>query len=76
MQRRISIFAIIGNSIEYKSWEMMQLYKSLMSVPCSSYRKDVVKFERVQKRFTGCYLDLGLELQGEVGKAGTFSFGV
>ncbi|XP_055495534.1 uncharacterized protein LOC129699607 [Leucoraja erinacea] len=52
--------AFISQSIEYRSWEvMLQLYKTSVRLhleycvqfwaPC--YRKDIVKLERVQKRF-------------------------
>eukprot|EP00061_Rhincodon_typus_P015858 g43775.t1 len=61
VKKAFSMLAFIGQCIENKSWEvMLQLYRTLVRPlleycvrfcsPC--YRKDVVKFERVQKRFT------------------------
>lgn len=61
VKKPCGILAFIGKSIENRSWDIiMHLYKSLvrphLGVLCAvlvrSRRKDVVKLERVQKRFT------------------------
>lgn len=53
--------AFIGMGTEYKSWRIMnQLYKSLarpylehyVQFWSPGYRKDIIKLERMQKRFT------------------------
>eukprot|EP00061_Rhincodon_typus_P000426 g11664.t1 len=60
MKMTFAMLAFIGQCIEYRSWEVMSwLYRILVRPlleycmqfwsPC--YGKDVVKLERVQKRF-------------------------
>ncbi|MBB6707133.1 reverse transcriptase family protein [Proteus mirabilis] len=61
VKKAFGMLSFIGQSIEYRSWEvMLRLYRTLVRPLLEycvqfwspSYRKDVVKLERVQKRFT------------------------
>ena len=65
------MLAFISQGIEYRSWEvMLQLYRMMLRLhleycvmfcsPC--YWKDVIKLERVQKRFIRMLSGLEVEL--------------
>ena len=77
------MLGFIGQNIEYRSWDvLLKLYKTLVRPHleyCAQfwspyYRKDIIKLERVQKRFTGMLPGLdGLSFQERLDKMGLFS---
>ena len=61
VKKAFGMLGFISQNIEYKSWDvLLKLYKTLVRPHleyCAQfwspyYRKDIIKLERVQKRFT------------------------
>eukprot|EP00061_Rhincodon_typus_P004210 g22010.t1 len=83
MKKAFGMVAFIGQCIECRSWEvMLRLYRTLVRplleycvqfwCPCNT--KDVVKLEKVQKRFTRMLPELeGLSYRERLNRLGLFS---
>ena len=77
------MLGFIGQNIEYRSWDvLLKLCKTLVRPHLEYcvqfwspyYRKDVIKLERVQKRFTGMPPGLdGLSYKERLDRLGLFS---
>jgi len=70
------MLGFIGQNIEYKSWDvLLKLYKTLVRPHLKYYyRKDIIKLERVQKRFTRMLPGLvGLSYKERLDRLGLFS---
>ena len=61
VKKALGMLGFIGQNIEYRSWDiLLKLYKTLVRPHLEYcvqfwspyYRKDIIKLERVQKRFT------------------------
>ena len=73
VKKAFGMLGFIDQNTEYRSWDvLLKLYKTLVRPhleycvqSCSPYyRKDIIKLERVQKRFTWMLLGLdGLSLK-------------
>ena len=77
------MLGFIGQNIEYRSWDvLLKLYKTLVRTHLEYcvqfwspyYRKDIIKRERVQKRFTRMLPGLdGLSYKERLDRLGLFS---
>eukprot|EP00061_Rhincodon_typus_P003151 g19407.t1 len=77
------MLAFIAQSFEYKSWDvMLRLYRTLVRPLleycvqfCSSrFGKDIIKLEKVQKRFTKMLLGIeGLSYKEKLDRLGLYS---
>ena len=77
VKKAFGMLGFIGQNIEYRSWNvLLKFYKTLVRLHLEYcvqfwspyYRKDIIKLERVQTRFTRMLPGLdGLSYKGEAG---------
>ena len=83
VKKAFGILGFIGQNIEYRSWDvLLKLCKTLVRPHLEYcvqfwspyYRKDIIKLERVQKRFTKMLPGLdGLSYKERLNRLGLFS---
>ena len=83
VKKAFGMLDFISQNIEYRSWDvLLKLYKTLVRPHLEYcvqfwslyYRKDIIKLERVQKRFTGMLPGLdGLSYKERLKRLGLFS---
>ena len=83
VKNAFGMLGFIGQNIEYRSWDvLLKLYKTLLRPHLEYcvqfwspyYRKDIIKLERVQKRFTRMLPGLdGLSYKETLDRLGLFS---
>ena len=82
VKKAFSMLGFIGQNIEYRSWDALKLYKTLVRPHLEYcvqfwspyYRKDIIKLERVQKKFTRMLPGLdGLSYKERLDRLGLFS---
>ena len=83
VKKAFGMLGFIGQNIEYRSWDvLLKLYKTLIRPLLEYcvqfwspyYRKDIIKLERVQKRFTRMLQGLdGLSYKERLDRLGLFS---
>ena len=83
VKKAFGMLGFFGQNIEYRSWNvLLKLYKTLVRPHLEFcvqfwppyYRKDIIKLERVQKRFTRMQSGLdGLSYKERLDRLGLFS---
>ena len=83
VKKAFGMLRFIGQNIEYRNWDvLLKLYKTLVrphleycvQFRLPYYRKDIIKLERAQKRFTRMLPGLdGLSYKERLDRLGLFS---